>query len=100
MALLEISIVPVGTANTSVSDYIAGALKILKDKGINYELNSMGTTIEGELGSILDVAGQMHESCFKQGAKRVVTTIKIDDRKDKPLSIEGKKASVNKKLKI
>lgn len=39
----------------------------------------------------------MHESVFDENVSRVVTTIKIDDRRDKPLSIEGKLKSVEKK---
>ena len=98
MAILEISIVPVGTGNTSVSKYVASALKLLKNKGMKYELSSMGTVIEGELDELLKAAKEMHESCFKESVKRVVTTIKIDDRRDKALSIEGKKSSVYKKM--
>jgi uncharacterized protein YqgV (UPF0045/DUF77 family) len=41
----------------------------------------------------------VHEACLAQGAVRVVTTLKIDDRRDKPLSIEGKKSAVCAKLK-
>jgi uncharacterized protein (TIGR00106 family) len=98
MAILEISIVPVGTGSASVSEYVASALKLLENKRLKYELSSMGTVIEGELGELFNTAREMHESCFKDSVKRVVTTIKIDDRMDKPLSIESKKASVHKKM--
>lgn len=98
MVILEISLVPVGTGSASVSEYVASALKLLENKGMKYELSSMGTVIEGELVELLNIAREMHESCFKDSVKRVVTTIKIDDRRDKPLSIEGKKASVYKKM--
>jgi uncharacterized protein YqgV (UPF0045/DUF77 family) len=40
----------------------------------------------------------MHEQPFGQGAARVSTLIKIDDRRDKPGSIEGKIRSVREKL--
>jgi len=36
----------------------------------------------------------MHEAPFAQGAKRVLTTIKIDDRRDKPITIESKVEAV------
>jgi uncharacterized protein YqgV (UPF0045/DUF77 family) len=42
----------------------------------------------------------MHESCFEQGAVRVLTSITIDDRKDKTLSIDGKKAAVKSKVRM
>jgi uncharacterized protein YqgV (UPF0045/DUF77 family) len=40
----------------------------------------------------------MHEAVLEGGAWRVVTTIKIDDRRDKPLTMSGKVESVVRKL--
>jgi uncharacterized protein YqgV (UPF0045/DUF77 family) len=40
----------------------------------------------------------MHEVPFGKGALRVVTTLKIDDRRDKVLSMEGKLTSVRKRM--
>jgi len=99
MAMIDLSVVPVGTSSPSVSDYVAGAVKILKDEpGIKYELTAMNTVIEGDLTKLLELAHRMHDSAFKAGAKRVVTTIRIDERRDKPLTIEGKIKAVKDKL--
>ena len=99
MAMIDLSVVPVGTSSPSVSDYVAGAVKILKDEpGIKYELTAMNTVIEGDLNRLLELAHRMHESAFNAGAKRVVTTIRIDERRDKPLTIEGKIRAVKEKL--
>jgi len=98
MAMIDISVVPVGTAKPSVSDYVAGAVRILKDAGVKYELTAMNTIIEGDLDKLLALAQQMHRSAFDAGAKRVVTTIRIDERLDKPLTIEGKVKAVKEKL--
>jgi uncharacterized protein (TIGR00106 family) len=99
MAMIDISVVPVGTAGPSVSRYVAGAVGILqKEPGIRYELTAMNTIIEGELPHLLALAKRMHDSAFDAGAKRVVTTIRIDERRDKPLTIEGKVKAVEEKL--
>jgi len=98
MAVAEISVVPVGTANASISNYVAGAVKLVRASGLKYELSSMGTNVEGDVAAILELVRKVHEACFKAGAVRVLTTVKIDDRKDKPLSIEGKKAAVTAKV--
>jgi len=58
----------------------------------------MGTIIEGDIDAILPVLRRMHELPFAQGAVRVSTLIKIDDRRDKTSSIEGKVRSVMEKL--
>jgi uncharacterized protein (TIGR00106 family) len=99
MAMMEISIVPVGTQSPSVSKYVAGAVRILRgEPGIKYELTAMGTIIEGDLEHLLILAGKMHRSAFDAGAMRVLTTIKVDERRDKPLTIQGKIAAVKEKL--
>ncbi len=101
MPIMEISLVPLGTASASVGEYVAEALKSLKKrKGINYRLTSMGTIVEApSLKQLLDIAGIMHKAVLAKGAKRVVTSIKIDDRKDKRLTSSGKIKSVERKLK-
>jgi len=95
MVIMEISVIPLGTKTPSVSKYVADALKILKkEKDIKYELTSMGTIVEGNLENLLDLAKKMHEAVFDKEILRVVTIIKIDDRRDKPLSMEGKIKSI------
>ncbi len=99
-AIIEISIVPIGSGSTSLSHYVAQAVKVLeKEKDIKYELTAMGTIIEGDLDRLLSIAMKMHQAVFDTGIRRVVTTIKIDERRDKEGSIKAKVESVKSKLK-
>jgi len=98
MAIMEISIVPIGTKTTSVSKYVAIAVNIIKSKKLKYKLCPMGTVVEGKIDELFDIAEQMHESVFKAGLFRVVTNIKIDDRRDIKSSMDKKVLSVRKKL--
>jgi uncharacterized protein (TIGR00106 family) len=99
MAILEISIVPIGTKGTSLSHYVADCLRVLKkEKKVKYELTSMGTNVEGNLKDLIRIALKMHEVPFLKGAPRVLTTLKIDDRRDKKGTLEGKKRAVQSKL--
>jgi uncharacterized protein (TIGR00106 family) len=98
MAMIEVSIVPVGTKTASLSRYVARAVDLLNKEGLKYELTAMGTIIEGDLGKILDAARKIHEAAFVEGVPRVVTIIRIDERRDKPSSIESKMESVKRKL--
>jgi len=98
MAIMEINIIPLGTETPSVSKYIAQAVKVLKEKGTKYELTSMGTIVEGKLDDLFELAKKMHLATFTQGIKRVVTTIKIDDRQDKPSTVKEKIQRVKEKL--
>ena len=77
---------------------MAGVERILRESGLKNQLTAMGTIIEGDIDAILPVLRQMHEMPFTEGAVRVSTLIKIDDRRDRASSIEGKVRSVEKKL--
>jgi len=99
MAIAEISVVPLGTKTASVSQYVARAVRVLEGKkDIKYDLTAMGTIVEGDLDRILALVKKMHEEVFKEGVARVLTTVKIDDRRDKVQSAKGKVDSVRKKL--
>jgi uncharacterized protein (TIGR00106 family) len=98
MAVVFLTITPIGTATPSVSRYVAGVEAILRQSGLTSQLTAMGTIIEGDLDEILKVIRRMHEHPFTQGAVRVSTFVKIDDRRDKPHTIEGKMRSVEEKL--
>ncbi len=98
MAVAEITIVPIGTDDPSLSKYVAKALDELESAEIEYELTPSGTILEGEIGEILEITEKMHDSVFDEKVARVVTTLRIDDRRDRPLSMEGKKKSVEEKL--
>lgn len=98
MAIMAISVVPIGTQGPSVSSFVAECVEILHQQGLRYEITSMGTEVEGSVEELLRLAGEMHRAPFGKGAQRVVTTIRIDERRDKELSIAGKKEAVLKRM--
>jgi len=94
VAIAELSIVPIGTGSTSLSSYVAACLEVVKDSGLTHEVHGMGTIIEGDLRELFEVILKMHEVPFKAGALRVLTSIKIDDRRDKEASARSKVEAV------
>ena len=98
MAMMEISVVPLGTGTPSLSRYVAAVIRVLEEAGLEYHLGPMGTTVVGEVDDLLALARKMHEAPFRLGVMRVATTIKLDDRRDRPLSIQGKVEAVREKL--
>lgn len=98
MVVIEVSVVPLGTGSASLSRYVARCLEILDDSGVAYQLTSMGTILEGELELLLSLVRRMHEVPFDEGVVRVVTTIKIDDRRDKAITMAGKIRAVQAQL--
>ena len=99
MAIFEVSIIPLGTGTASVSKYLAKAVALLKEEeGIQYELTAMGTILQGDLSRLFGLVQRMHEAIFDIDVSRVVTTIKIDDRRDKAATMTGKVESVRAEL--
>ena len=98
MAVVFLTIAPLGTGTPSVSRYVAGVERILRATTLKHQLTAMGTIIEGDLDEILAVVRKMHEHPFTQGAVRVSTLLKIDDRRDKEHTIARKMKSVREKL--
>lgn len=91
----EVKVVPIGTETASLSRYVAACINVLKEvRDIEYQLTAMGTIIQGSLEQVMELAQRMHEVPFSLGVKRVVTTISIDDRRDKPITMESKVKSV------
>jgi uncharacterized protein (TIGR00106 family) len=93
----EVSVIPIGTGDAGISQYIAACLEVLeRRKDLSYRLTPMGTVIEGHLDKLLEAVREMHEIPFSKGASRVVTHLKIDDRRDKPATMASKVESVRK----
>ncbi|MFW5790220.1 MAG: MTH1187 family thiamine-binding protein [Bacillota bacterium] len=100
MAIAEVTVIPLGTGDTSLSSYVADCHRVLKQESeIEYQLTPMGTIIEGELDRIFEVVKKLHQVPFGAGALRVSTSLKIDDRRDKTATMDQKLDSVNIKLK-
>lgn len=98
MALMEVTLIPMGMESTSCSPYIARALDIAKaDPNVTYELNPMGTTLEGALSDLYQCVQRMQEALFEDGVPRVYTICKIDDRRDKYQSMKARMTSVTSK---
>lgn len=98
MAFMEVTIIPMGTATTSCSPYIARILDIAEaDPRVRCELNTMGTTLEGELADLYRCLQNMQEAIFADGVQRVYTVAKIDDRRDKYQTMTQRIQSVEEK---
>ncbi len=98
MALMQITIIPIGTGSTSVGDYVAGVQRLLRQRGCSFELADMGTVVHGSPSELLQIAAAIHEYPFACGAQRVVTNIVLDDRRDKEQVIGDKRRAVQARL--
>ena len=96
MVVLDFSMFPLG-AGESVSQYVARSLDIVDRSGLDYRCHAMGTTVEGDLDSLLKVVKQCFEA-MAVDCDRIECSIKFDYRKGYTGRLDGKVASVEQKL--
>ena len=96
--LLAFSVAPSGqpaagtvsaSADGSVHDAVAEAVKIVRESGLPNQTDSMFTTIEGEWDEVFDVVKRATEAVAKYGS-RVSLVIKADIRPGHTGEITGK----------
>ena len=91
MITAEVSVVPVGVG-TSVGRIVKSFIQLLRKSGLKVIVGPASTAVEArntkELFEIIDKA---HNQLFDGSTvKRLITTIKIDDRRDKNSTLEYK----------
>jgi len=101
LVMAEFSIVPIGTGETSVGRFVATAVLAFSGvKGLSFEVTPMGTILAAnDLDTIFEAVRRAHEAVVTLGARRVSSTLKIDDRRDKPRSMHDKVDAVKKYIK-
>ncbi len=96
MVLLEFSVAPVGVGD-SMSSYVARAVDLVAASGLDYELHSMGTIVEGELPQVLELMRQCIEA-LAVDCQRVSCTAKLDYRQGPAGQLRGKVDRVRQQL--
>jgi uncharacterized protein (TIGR00106 family) len=99
LATAELTVIGLGRADASASEYIAEIQRRLAAQDrVRYELHAMGTNLEGSTEDILAVVGELHRVPFELGLPRVYTVLKLDERRDKEQSLADKVSSVEQRL--
>lgn len=98
MAIMQLTIIPLGTQTPSVGQYVAEIELALQKEGIPHTLTDMGTIIEGEPQELLALAARLHALPFAHGVQRVVTQMVLDERRDKEVKLGDKTAAVQSRL--
>ena len=101
MATAELTVIALGRADPSASEYIAAIQrKLAAQDRVRYRMHAMGTELEGSTADILAIVGDLHATPFEQGIPRVYTVLKLDERRDKPgQTLDDKVDSVSRLLK-
>jgi len=82
----------------SVSQYVSQIINHIKDSGVTYKLNPMGTTVETDtMEQALQIIQESY-NILEPVSKRVYCSINIDAQKDKDKRIVSKIASIEAKI--
>jgi uncharacterized protein (TIGR00106 family) len=90
IARMEIAVYPLGTAGPSVSREVSAVFAVLDASGLRYRVGEMGTTVEGTPEELFTLAARLHNSLFGELVSRVVTVLKLDERRDAPATPAGR----------
>ena len=93
--IAELKVLPLGTPTASLSKYVRAVLEVIKkNKDVTYQVTPMATIVQGPLVKVMALVQEIHEVPFKMGINRVLTSVVIDDRRDKAITMESKVKAV------
>ena len=99
MATADLTVIGLGRADAAASrDSAEIQRRLAAQDRVRFQLHAMGTSLEGETGDILALVGELHAVPFELGLPRVYSVLKLDERRDKPQTLEDKVASVQRLL--
>lgn len=100
VVVAQVTVTPVGTGDADITDYVRRCIQVAHLSELKFQETSLGTVIRGPLDEVLKVVKRMHNAPFELGAKRVRTSVKIDDYRDEDTSTPLKTAAEAKELAI
>ncbi len=95
--LVDVCVVPMGVG-VSVSKYVVECEKIFAAAGLNHQMHSYGTNVEGDWDEVMAAIKKCHETVHKMGVPRIGTTIRMGTRTDREQSMQDKIDSVESKM--
>jgi uncharacterized protein (TIGR00106 family) len=95
--LAELSVFPIDKGGQGLSRYVAESMEIIEKSGLAFEIHALGTLIEGPADKVFEVIRECHLNMTRH-SDRVMTTVKIDDRRGATDRLKGKVRSVEEKL--
>ncbi|UKS66724.1 thiamine-binding protein [Rossellomorea marisflavi] len=76
-ALVSIQIIPKTKNGEDVIPYVDDAIAVIEESGVNYEVNPLETTMEGELSELFKIVERMNEKMITRGSVNVISQIKV-----------------------
>ncbi len=78
---MEIAAYPLGAGEAGVSREVSRIFEVLDRHVLEYQVTVMGTVVEGTPDELFSLARELHDVVFSENVRRVVTVIRIDERR-------------------
>lgn len=96
MIVADFSMVPMGSG-TSAAKYIRAVYDILRDSGVKFVPGPMSTSVETKsFDELFELITKANQRLKEMGVQRIITSVNIDYRLDKDISIESKLRAAGK----
>lgn len=90
MIVAEFSLVPMGSG-TSAGDYIKAVHDLLRENGVTFIPGPMSTSVQANsLQELFELVEKANHRLVQMGIQRIITSIRIDMRLDREISLESK----------
>ena len=96
--IADLSVVPLGTGSTSVSQEVAQVERILARFPLKTNIHANGTNIEGKWDDVSAAIKAMHAELHDSGLARVYCNMRWGTRTDKHQTMQGKVDKVHELL--
>jgi uncharacterized protein (TIGR00106 family) len=96
MIVADFSMVPMGSG-TGAAKYIRAVYDLLSESGVKFVPGPMSTLVETKsFEELFDLIEKANRRLKEMGVQRIITSVNIDYRLDKEISIESKLRATGK----
>ena len=81
-------------------ELVARCVAVVEECGLPYRVGAMGTVVQGTVDELFDLAAKMHAAARgdRDGAPRVLTTLRIDDQGSVEHNLDDRVRIIEKSL--
>lgn len=95
--IVAFSVTPIGVGE-DVGEYVADAVRVVRDSGLPNRTDAMFTSVEGEWDEVMAVVRRAVEAVQERAGCRVSVTLKADIRPGVTDGLDAKVATVERYL--
>jgi len=81
-ALMNIQIIPKVHNLEDLYPTVEAAIALVESSGLVYEVGALGTTVEGQLGDLVDLVEAMNNAVIDRGAVSVISQVRFYQGQD------------------